>query len=143
MATNPQLKVNTLVWDWILKSPLLSHCAAVAFGSAGLLTHTRAVAVGVASGAALPGDARHTVGAGQDGPAQSGHQLWAEPGPDAGPVGEGVAALQARTRAPVAQKHRAGGASAPEASWHVAALVGARAGRLQTLVDVCEDQTRE
>lgn len=77
---------------------------------------------------------------GQDGPSQRRHQLWAEPRPHSGAVAEGHASLQPRARAPVPEQHGSRRAQAPEGAGDVAALVGARVGRLLTLVDVWKEK---
>lgn len=103
-------------------------------------TDARAVSAGVADRAALSGDARRSLRAGQDGPSQRGHQLRAEPRPDSGAVAEGPSSLQARTGASVSEQHRTGGTQASEAAGDVTALVGAGVRGLLTFIDVWGDR---
>lgn len=56
-------------------------------------TDTRAVSVGVAHRTALSGNTRCSVGTREDGPAEGGHQLWAESGPHSSPIDEGLPSL--------------------------------------------------
>lgn len=103
-------------------------------------TDAGAVSAGVAYRAALPGDARCSLRAGQDGSSQRGHQLRAEPRPDSGAIAEGLSSLQARTGASVSEQHRPRRTQAPEAAGDVAALVGAGVWGLLTFINVWETE---
>lgn len=103
-------------------------------------TDTCAVSAGVAYRAALSGDARCSLRAGQDRSSQRGHQLRAEPRPDSGAIAEGLSPLQARTGAPVSEQHRPRRTQAPEAAGDVTALVGAGVWGLLTFINVCETE---
>lgn len=72
----------------------------------------------------------------QDRSAQSGHQLRPQPGLEPGAVGKNMASLQTSAGTAITQQHSAQRANTAKTAWDVPALIGTRAGGLDTFINI-------